>query len=104
MDSLIQQLQKTIEALETLNEKPATAGEHIDELLDQLFQQKIDLLRVTCNASSPAFQQALQALQQAAIKSSRTVKEPARLGEMTKAVSDAITKLAKLLDSAHPLG
>ena len=103
MDSLIQELQKTIEALETLSDRPATAGEQIDELLDQLFQQKIDLLNASVNVASQPFQLAALAMRQAAVKAARAVKEPARVGEMTSAVADAITKLARLLDSVTHL-
>lgn len=102
VDSLIKDLQKTIEALETLSDRPATAGEHIDELLDQLFQQKIDLVNAPVNVSSQPFQQASQAMKQAASKAARAVKEPARADEMTKAVADAITLLANLLDGMPP--
>ncbi len=103
MDSLIKDLQKTIEALETLSESPATAVDQIDELLDQLFQQKIDLVNAAPSVSSQPFQQAAKAMQQAAFKAERAVKDPSRLGESTLAVSDAITQLAKLLDSLLPI-
>ena len=102
VDSLIQDLQKTIDALETLSDMPATAGEQIDELLDQLFQQKIDLVNATLNVSSQLFLAAAQAMALAASKAVLTVKEPSRVNELVKGVSDAITKLARLLDSvAH---
>jgi len=102
VDNLIQDLQKTIEALETLSDQPATAGEQIDELLDQLFQQKIDLVATTLNVASPPYQQAALAMKQAAGQAARAVKEPAQLAEATGAVAEAITKLAKLLDSVIP--
>lgn len=103
MDTLIQDLQKTIAALETLGDNPATAGEQIDELLDQLFQQKIDLVGLAPNAASQPYQQAALAMKQAAAKAQRAAKEPARLGEAEHAVAEAIAKLAKLLDGAAPL-
>ncbi len=103
MDSLIQDLQKTIEALETLSELPATACDQIDELLDQLFQQKIDLVNAAPSVSSQPFQQAAEAMKQAAVQTERALKEPSRLAETTSAVSDAITQLAKLLDSLLPI-
>ena len=103
MDSLIQDLQKTIEALETLSESSGAEAEQIDELLDQLFQQKIDLVKANLNPASPPFQQAAQAMKQAATKASRAVKELARFEEMAKAVNESITKLARLLDSVMPL-
>lgn len=104
MDSLIQYLQKTIEALETLSDSSSPEGEKIDELLDQLFQQKIDLVRVSLNVSSLPYQLAAEAMKQAAAKATLCAKEPARVGEATKAVTGAITKLSKLLDSVMPLG
>ncbi len=103
MDTLIQDLQKTIEALETLGESPATAGEQIDELLDPLFQHKIDLVGATLNVSSQPYQQAAAAMRQAATKAERAVKEPERIGEATRAVAEAIAKLAKLQASLFPV-
>lgn len=103
MEGLIQDLQKTILALETLSQSSATASEQIDELLDQLFQQKIDLLKASLNLSSAPYQQAAEAMSEAAVKAARAVKEPARIEEMTIAVADAISKLARLLDHAVPI-
>lgn len=102
MDILIQDLQKTIEALETLSDKPVADGGQIDELLDQLFQHKIDLVSATLSVSSPSYQQAAQAMKQAAAKAERAAKEPARVGEAEQAVAEAIAKLAKLFDSIIP--
>ncbi len=99
MEKLIFDLQKTIEALETLSESPAAAGDQIDELLDQLFQQKIDLVNATPNAASQPFQHAAQAMRKAAVAAENAARKPSHLGETMSAVSEAITKLAKLLDS-----
>ena len=103
MDSLLQELQRTIGALEKLAEKPATASEQLDELLDQLFQQKTDLAKLQLNASIPLYQQALHAVRQAAGKSDRAVKDSGKLGEMVPTVNDAIGKIAKLLDHLAPI-
>lgn len=103
MDSLIQDLQKTIEALEMLGDKMPPAREHLDELLDQLFQQKIDLVNATLNTSSQPYHHASQAIKQAAAKSVGAAKDPAQIAGMSKSVSDAIAKLAKLLDSVSPI-
>lgn len=103
MENLIQDLQKTISALETMSESPATACEQIDELLDQLFQQKIDLMNASMNVASAPFQQASSAMKQAAGKAERARQDPARLNEMLEAVNDAIGKLAKLLDNVAPI-
>lgn len=103
MDSLIQDLQKTIEALETLSLTAANEDGKIDELLDQLFQQKIDLVNASLNVSSPPFQQASQAVKQAAAKAEKAVKDAARVGETMGAVAEAIAKLAKLLDNLAPI-
>ena len=98
MERLIQELQKTILALEKLSESSLPQAEQIDELLDQLFQQKIDLLNVSLNTSSNAFQQVVQAMTQAAAKAGRAVKDHGQVGGMIPVVSDAISKLARLLD------
>jgi methyl-accepting chemotaxis protein len=103
VDILIQDLQKTIEALETLSDNPATAGEQIDELLDQLFQHKIDLVNLTLNTSSQPYQHAALAMKQAASKAERAVKEAKQIGEAAAAVTSAVGKLAKLLDSVIPI-
>ena len=102
MDILIQDLQKTIEALETLSERPATAGESVDELLDQLFQHKIDLLNTALNTAAPPYKDAAAAMKQAAAQAQRAAKEPARLAEAAAAVAGAVGRLAKLLDSVIP--
>jgi len=102
VDILIQDLQKIIEALETLSGNPATAGEQIDEWLDQLFQQKIDLVGTAPNPASQPYKDAALAMKQAAAKAERAAKEPALLAEASRAVAEAITKLAKLLDSVIP--
>lgn len=102
MDILIQDLQKTIEALETLSENPQTANEAVDELLDQLFQHKTDLVAAPLNTASPPYQQAAQAMKQAAALAALAAKEPARAGEAAQAVALAIGKLARLLDRAAP--
>ena len=99
----MQDLQKTIEALETLGNSSAAAGEQMDELLDPLFQHKIDLVGATLNVSTQPYQQAAAAMRQAAAKAARAVKEPARIGEASRAVAEAITKLARLQDSLFPI-
>jgi methyl-accepting chemotaxis protein len=103
MDNLIHEVQRTIVALEKLAEAPATASEQIDELLDQLFQQKTDLVNASLNPSSPFYQQALQAIRQASGRADRASKDKSKINEMMPAVSTAITKLAKLLDHLAPI-
>ncbi|MGX2039009.1 hypothetical protein ACWJKU_02580 [Methylocaldum sp. MU1018] len=98
MESLIQNLQRTIRALESLSEKKLPEADRVDELLDQLFQQKIDLVNVSANSSSPVYQQATQAMSQAASRVERAVKEPSRMDEAIPVVFDAIGKVAKLLN------
>ncbi|CAL1240638.1 hypothetical protein [Candidatus Methylocalor cossyra] len=99
MDSLQQHLQRTIRALETLSDKDLPEAEQVSELLDQLFQQKIDLANLNPNPNSPAYQQANQALSQAATKAERAVPDPGQIKGMLPAVTDAIGKLTKLLNS-----
>ncbi|MFM8331309.1 MAG: hypothetical protein ACKN9T_06440 [Candidatus Methylumidiphilus sp.] len=103
MDTLIQDLQKTIAALETLSDKPATASEQVDELLDQLFQHKTDVVNAVLNPASPLYQQAAAAMKQAAAKAEQAAKDPKKLGEVAGAVGEAVGKLAKLLDGVIPI-
>jgi Asp-tRNA(Asn)/Glu-tRNA(Gln) amidotransferase A subunit family amidase len=99
MENLQQNLQRTIRALETLSEKGHPEVELVDELLDQLFQQKIDLVNMTTNPSAPAYQQASQALAHAATRAEKAGRDAAHFKDMVAAVKDAITKLAKLLSN-----
>ncbi len=98
MDNLLQSLQRTIRALETLSEKNPPQVDRVDELLDQLFQQKIDLANLNTNTSAPAYQQASQALSMAASRSEKAAKDPNQLRDTLPVVTEAIGKLAKLLN------
>lgn len=99
MNNMIQHLQRTIKALETISDKGLPQGEQVDELLDQLFQQKIDLQNLSCSPTAPLYQQACNAFGHAAGKAERAAKDPTHLREMIPAVTEAIAKLAKLLNS-----
>lgn len=98
MENLLQNLQRTIKALETLSEKGLSQADQIDELLDQLFQQKIDLVNLTTNTAAPVYQQATQALGQAASKAEKAVKDNGQLRDALATVTDATGKLTKLLN------
>jgi ABC-type transporter Mla subunit MlaD len=100
MEHLLQNLQKTIKALEILSEKGLPQSEQLDELLDQLFQQKIDLQDLTMNTSSPVYQQASQALGQTAARAEKATRDTNQVRDLIPAVNDAIGKLAKLLNNA----
>lgn len=100
MENLLQNLQRTIKALETLSDKGLPQAEQVDEMLDQLFQQKIDLANINANTGWPVYQQAAQALGQAASKAEKAVKDQGQIKDMMAAVNDAIGKLTKLLNNA----
>ena len=100
MDNLQQSLQRTIRALEALSEKNLPQGDRVEELLDQLFQQKIDLANISTSASAPVYQHASQALAQAAGRIEKAVKDPGQLKDALPAVTDGISKLTKLLNHA----
>jgi hypothetical protein len=99
MENLFQNLQRTIKALEILSEKGLPQAEQVDELLDQLFQQKIDLANLSTNPSSPTYQQASHALGLAANRAEKAAKDPAQFRDLIPIVTDAIGKLTKLLNS-----
>jgi len=103
VEKLVQEVQKTIVALEKLSESPKIASDQIDELLDQLFQQKIDLVGASRNEAASSYQQALRAMGQAAAKAERAVRAPEHLPEVVTAVSDAIGKVARVLDNVVPI-
>jgi hypothetical protein len=103
MDTLIENLQKTIAALEAIAARPQSVGGAMDEWLDPLFQHKIDLLAAHLNTSSPYYQQAASAIKQAASQAQQATHDPAKIVATTTAVSVALGKLAKLLDSALPV-
>jgi methyl-accepting chemotaxis protein len=98
MDSMIQDMQKTIRSLETLGNTELSTNEQIFDLLDQLYQHKIDLLNASLNSSSQNYQDAAKAMRTAALKAEACVKDHAKLRETLQAAADAITKLARLLD------
>ncbi|SMF94043.1 hypothetical protein SAMN02949497_1345 [Methylomagnum ishizawai] len=98
MDNLQQSLQRTIRALEALSEKNPPQVERVEELLDQLFQQKIDLANLNTNPAATPYQQAHQAMGLAASRCEKAAKDPGQIKEALPAVTDAIGKLTKLLN------
>jgi len=102
MDKLTENLQRIISALEALNEPPGARSEPIDELLDQLFQQKIDLAQTSLNTASPPYQQAASDLATAAAKAERSARNPAETAALVPGVQQAMGKIAKLLNSVTP--
>lgn len=101
MENLSQDVQRTIRALEKLGAN--AASEQLDEWLDSLFQQKMDLGKARINPNAPATQQAAQAMRQAASKAEQALKNPARAGELGKALEDAIGKLARALNDSSTI-
>lgn len=96
MENLSEPLQRTIKAVEMLNN--IAESEQLDGLLDQLFQQKIDLVHLRCNPASPAYQQASQSLNYAASKAEKAVNDPTLSNEAILSINDAINKLASLFN------
>lgn len=99
MENLLQNLQRTIKALETLSEKNLPQSEELDELLDQLFQQKIDLVNFTTNTGSSNYQQTCQSLGQTATRAEKAIKNPAQIEELILAVKDSTGKITSLLNN-----
>lgn len=99
MDKLTEDLKRIINALEVLNEHQAGSFAPIDELLDQLFQQKIDLAGASFNAASPVYKQAARELALATAKAERAAGNPSTAAALMPSVEHAIGRVAKLLDS-----
>jgi hypothetical protein len=100
MENLLQNLQRTIRALESLSEKPLAETEQVEALLDQLFQQKIDLVDFSINPASPVFQQAASAMNLAATQAEKAVRSPPTVREALAHVEEAAGKLGKLLNGS----
>lgn len=100
MENLIQNLQRTIRALESLSKKPLAEVEQVEELLDQLFQQKIDLVNLRVNPASPLFQQVTQAMGLAAGHAEKALRLPTTTAESLPHIHHAIEKLGKLLNGS----
>lgn len=99
MDKLAEDLKRIIKALESLNEHPTAASEPIDELLDQLFQQKTDLAAASINTTTTVYKQAVHQLAAATAKAERAAKNPSSAASLIPNVAQAIDGVAKLLDS-----
>ncbi len=102
MDTLTEDLMRVIKALEALNDHPNAASEPIDELLDQLFQQKIDLAAASINTASAVYKQAVQGLTTATAKAERAARNPSSAATLIPSVEDAIGRVAKLLNNVVP--
>lgn len=102
MDKLTEDLQRMIKALDVLNRHPSAASEPIDELLDQLFQQKIDLVGVSLNTAAPLYRQAAQDLAAAITKAERAAKHPSEALALIPSVEGVINRVARLLNSVAP--
>lgn len=88
-----------IRVLESLSNQPATIGGQIDNLLDQLFQQKTDLDGADLNAASPVYQQAARYTAAAARKVEGAATDPSKADAVIPTVEEAIGRVAKLLDA-----
>lgn len=102
MNQLSEDLQRMIKALETLSEQPGASSAPLDDLLDQLFQQKIDLAGAQLNTASPAYQQAANDLAAASAKAERTIKNPAAAAALIPSIEQAISRVDRLLNDAAP--
>ncbi len=98
MESVIQDMQRIIRALEVLGDTELSANEQIFDLLDQLYQHKIDLSNTSLNSGAQSYQDAARIMRTAALKAEACVKDHAKLRETLQAVTDGISKLAPLLD------
>jgi hypothetical protein len=99
MDRVTDDLERMIKALESLSNQPATLGEQIDGLLDQLFQQKIDLMGAALNAESPVYQKAARYTGAAATKVEGAATDPSMANAVVPSVEEAIGRIRKLLDA-----
>ncbi|MEY2701027.1 MAG: hypothetical protein RIQ52_1782 [Pseudomonadota bacterium] len=98
MDKLTTELQKIIQSLESISSKQSAHADRSDELLDQCFQFKIDLMAASISPNNPAYAPALQSLSAAAGKLSKAARQQLPAEEAFAACEQAGKRLAQLLN------
>lgn len=100
MDTLNNELQNVIRVLEQISDQAGANSDAVYELLDQLYQQKMDLNLATPHAAAPNYKLAMEAMRAAAGKVKAAQRDKNRLAEALRAVSDATGKINRVLDNA----
>lgn len=100
MDNLNNELQNVIRALEQIGDHAGVHSEAVYELLDQLYQQKMDLANTPPRAAQPNYKQAGEAMRAACAKLKSAQRDKNRLADALQAVSEATGKLNRVLDNA----
>ncbi|BBL69676.1 hypothetical protein [Methylogaea oryzae] len=100
MDNLSSELQNAIRALEQVGDHAGAHSDAVDELLDQLYQQKMDLAGAPPHAASPNYKQAVEAMRAAGAKVKSAQRDKNRLADALRAVSEATAKINRVLDNA----
>lgn len=100
MDILSSELQNAIRALEQIADQAGDQGDLVDELLDRLYQQKMDATSTPLHAASPHYKKAVEAMRAAGGKVKSAQRDKGRLAEALSAVSEAAAKLNRVLDNA----
>lgn len=98
MDTLNNELQNLIRALEQASAQAGAHGDRVDALLDQLYQQKMDLARAPAQTAALRHKQAREAMHAACSKIKAALRDKNRLGEALHAVVDASAKLNRVLN------
>ena len=100
MDNLGNELQNAIRALEQVSEHAEAHSDVVYELLDQLYQQKVDLVNASPHTATPNYKAAAEAMRTAAFKVKAAQRDKNHLADALRTVSDATGKLNRLLDHA----
>lgn len=100
MDNLSNELQNAIRALEQVSDHAGVHSDAVYELLDQLYQQKMDLAIASPHVAAPNYKLAVEAIAKAGAKVKSAQRDKNRLEEALHAVSEATGKLNRVLDSA----
>lgn len=98
MDAISQHLTRIIKALESLSEKLPSQADAVDELLDQLYQQKMDLNLAGMSHASAPYQAAVQAMKGATASVEGAVRDTSKFDDALVKTADAISKLARLFE------
>lgn len=100
MNNLDSELQNVIRALEQIGDHAGAHSDKLYELLDQLYQQKMDLTAASPHTASPNYKLATDAMRSACGKVKSAQRDKNRLADALRSVSEATGKLNRVLDNA----
>jgi hypothetical protein len=97
MPDLGDELKSMIREMEKLRDSRQPPDDRIVELLDRLYQQKLDLIRARIDSATVKYQHALDALNEAVAGTRDAIQDLAKLEEALRKIAKAVGRLADLI-------